>query len=118
MKIGKYELINNEKVERALGEIIKPDGTHDEDVLLAEYDKLGGLIRNQEGSKVKTGSFYDFKNKKPFEKREVFVIFNINGEFVEVPEGKEKPEVVKAAETLEKQKIDKVDKKKKDKKTK
>jgi len=107
MKIKTYELINNEKVERALSKITKEDGSYDKNTLLAEYDKLGGLIRNQEGSKIKIGSFYDFKNKKALKKPKVTLVFNVNGEFVEVPEGKEKPEIIKAAETLEKQKKDK-----------
>ena len=112
MKIGKYELQNSEKVDRALhgtinqsaqkiGGVIKADGSFDDNVLLAEYDRLAGLILNEKGSKVKTGSFYDFEKKKPFDKPQVVLIFNVNGAFVEVKEGEELPEIVKAVEILE-----------------
>ena len=36
-----------------------------EEAILAEYDKIGGLIRTQDGEKVEIGTFYDFTNRKP-----------------------------------------------------
>ncbi len=36
-----------------------------EEAILAEYDKIGGLIRTQDGDKVEIGTFYDFINRKP-----------------------------------------------------
>lgn len=118
-----YELTNPEKVRRALegspsrtgesvGGIQNPDGTYDEALLLAVYDKLGGGIRNANGDIVKNGSFYDFKAKKPREKAEVTLVFRINGQIVEVLEEEEAPAIVKAARVLEKAVKEKVTKKK------
>ena len=118
-----YKLTNPEKVRRvlegnpsrtgeAVGGIMNPDGTWDDDMLLAIYDKLGGGIENAEGSAVVTGSFYDFKAKKPREKAEVMLTFRINGQIVTVPEKDEAPAIVKAAQVLEKQIKEKVSKKK------
>lgn len=110
MQIGKFELVNEEKVERALngtvgqsgivhGGIRKEDGSFDEADLLAEYDKLGGLI--QSGTdKVKTGSFYDFKNRRALAKPNVVFTFFVNGKFVEVKDGVELPGEVKAAKIV------------------
>lgn len=114
MKVGNYILANPDKVERALngtpsgpgsetkGGVANAEGKYDEKELIAEYDRLGGYITDKEGSKVKTGSFYDFKNKQAKEKPEVVLIFRVNGAWVEVPEDKEKPAIVKAAKVLEK----------------
>lgn len=112
-KVKGYTLTNDEKVRRvldgvptrtgeAVGGILQPDGTYDEDLLLALYDKLGGGIRNANGDGVKTGSFYDFKLKKPKETPEVVLTFRINGQVVEVPEQEEAPAIVKAARVVEK----------------
>jgi hypothetical protein len=117
-----YELTNQDKVRRALegspsrtgeavGGIMLPDGTYDDDLLLATYDKMGGGIRKN-GDIVKNGSFYDFRAKKPREKAEVVLTFRINGEIVDVPEKEEVPMIVKAAQTMAKQVKDKVNKKK------
>lgn len=117
-----YELTNQDKVRRALegnpgrggelqGGILLPDGTYDEDLLLATYDKMGGGIRKN-GDVVKTGSFYDFARKAPRTESAVVLTFRINGEVVDVPEEAEAPAIVKAARTLDKQLKDKVTKKK------
>ena len=117
-----YELTNQDKVRRALegspnrtgeatGGILQPDGTYDEDLLLATYDKMGGGIRKN-GDTVKMGSFYDFARKAPREKAQVVLTFRINGEVVDVAEEAEAPAIVKAARTLAKQAKDKVSKKK------
>jgi hypothetical protein len=132
MEIKGFSLINEEKVERALkgtvnslneriGGVIAEDGTYDEGELLAEYDKLGGLI-TRGGDKVKTGSFYDFRNKKALKEPKVVFIYNINGKIVEVEDGKELPGIVKAARMLEQDEEEveeveeKVEKKRKSKK--
>lgn len=118
-----YELTNPEKVRRALegspsrtgesvGGIQNPDGTYDEDLLLAVYDKLGGGIRNANGDVVRNGSFYDFKAKAPRKEAEVMLTFRINGQIVDVPEKEEAPAIVKAARVLEKAVKEKVTKKK------
>ena len=117
-----FELVNEDKVERALngtltpsgdkvGGIAKEDGSYDENELLAEYDKMGGAIR-QGTDKVETGSFYDFKKKKPREKPQVALIFRINGKVVRVVEGEETPNIVKAARILAEDKEEKPKKKK------
>lgn len=118
-----YKLTNPDKVRRvlegspsrtgeAVGGIMNPDGTWDDALLLAMYDKLGGGIENENGDRVVTGSFYDFKAKKPREKAEVMLTFRINGQIVEVPEKEDAPAIVKAARVLEKQIKEKVSKKK------
>lgn len=102
-----FELLNPEKVERALvgtvtrsgalsGGVQAPDGTYDEDALLAEYDRLGGLIRKGD-DKVKMGSFFDFKSRKPREKATPVLEFRINGRVQEVPMDEPLPPVVRAA---------------------
>ena len=110
MNIKGYTLCNPDKVTRALegtplesgnrlGGVAREDGTYDDNELLAEYDKLGGLIRKG-SDKVKTGSFYNFGAKKPREKPKVSFLFRINGKEVEVPDGAELPGIVKAARIL------------------
>jgi hypothetical protein len=115
MNIKGFELVNEEKANRALngtqrgdgtifGGIVREDGTYDDNALLAEYDKLGGLI-TKNGDKVKVGSFYDFKNKRPLKEPKVFFVYTVNNKFVEVEEGVELPGEVKAARILEKEEI-------------
>ena len=118
-KAEAYEFCNPEKVDRALngtlrsgghleGGVKKADGTWDEAELLAEYDKLGGLIKKG-GDSIQTGSFYDFKNRTKREKPEIIFEFRVAGEKVLVPEGRELPGVVKGARLLEEHKKDKED---------
>lgn len=109
MQIGDFTLVNEEKVHRAIygtvtqggmnkggvGEDAKPEA------ILAEYDRLGGYIKKGK-YKVKMGSFYDFKGRKPRSKPEVvFVLRALMGEKVEVKDGESIPLEVKAQETLE-----------------
>lgn len=108
--VREFELVDPIKVDRVLNGTtnnrggltpgIMQNGEFDEDVLLAEYDKIGGLVR-LDGNKVKMGSFYDFRNRKAFEKPEVMLTFKVNGKFVDVPADKELPPIVKAAKMLE-----------------
>ena len=118
-KAGGFDLINPEKVDRALlGEtlssggrgpgLLKEDGTWDEALLLAAYDKLGGLIRKN-GDKVTTGSFYDFQNKKPRLTPKISFAFRVNGKAIEVPDGEELPGLVKAAK-IEKEEAEEAEK--------
>lgn len=129
MEIKGYSLINEEKVERALNGTPKDDsttiggiggGAYREDgvwkregeelnekevdvletALLAEYDKLGGLIKRG-NDKVKTGSFFNLKSKKPFDVPQVMFVYRVNGKLVEIPDGKELPGEVRAAKILE-----------------
>lgn len=111
-ELGGYHLVNPEKVDRAINGVMNPkseriggiadaEGRWDPTKLLPEYDRIGGFITNKDGDKVKTGSFYDFRAKKPRETPEVTLIYQVNGEFVEIPETEEKPMIVKAAKILE-----------------
>lgn len=125
MKIKGYELCNPDKIDRALygnpiskdvdgnpvrkGGVAKEDGSYDENALLSEYDKLGGLIKNDEGSRVLTGSFYDFKKRKPREVPEVKLTFRISvpglaRQVINIDEGERKPDIVRAAQEIEKMK--------------
>lgn len=92
--INGFKLENAAKLERA-ETVVGSDAT----TLLAEYDRLGGLI-TKNGDKVKTGSFYDFEAKKPRAKPKVVFVYTVDGEFVDVPEGEELPGEVRAARTL------------------
>lgn len=56
--VGKFELVNKAKVERAIATV-----GNNEQAILAEYDKLGGFIR-YEGNKVVNGAFFDRKTGK------------------------------------------------------
>jgi len=99
-RVKDFELVNPEKVARALKIVTREDGTYDENELIAQYDKYGGLIRKAT-DKVKMGSFYDFKNKKAKAKPEVVFTYRVNGKIVDVPEGVELPGIVKAVKVLE-----------------
>ena len=74
MKVGEYQLVNDEKLDRAIngnltqgGKLIGGVGLDATDEqILAEYDKLGGLIK-KDGLKVKQGCFWDVEEKKAFE---------------------------------------------------
>lgn len=109
--INQFLLINHEKLDRVLNGSVGregklygglkaqfPDGNIPNDRILAEYDKLGGLIMKGT-SKVKMGSFYDFATRKPKEVPEVVFVFrDIEGDIVELNEGEEIPIEVRAAE--------------------
>lgn len=69
MQIGKYKLEFKPKVERAIAKV----GKDNENAILAEYDKLGGLI-TLNGEKVKRGSFYNVESGKAHTKPKVVVI--------------------------------------------
>lgn len=109
-----YSLENKDKVERALngflngasekvGGVAADDGSYEPEALIAEYDRLGGKI-TRDGDKVKTGSFYDFKARKPHAKPKVALTYLVNGQQVDVPDGEAMPGIVKAARLLEQSK--------------
>lgn len=112
MNINGFELVNSDKVERAINGTVSSKGAMVGGVgeaavpeaILAEYDRLGGLIKKG-GDKVKTGSFFDFKAKAPRDVPEVVFIYNVNGRFVEVPEGQQLPGEVRAAKMLEEEAV-------------
>ena len=62
------------------------------EVLLAAYDRLGGRI-TKDGVLVKTGSFWDFKNKVARKEPEVIFIAKVDGVEVEVEEEEAKEPV-------------------------
>ena len=114
-------LINKEKLDRVIVGVVGREGkvygglgdqANPSDVL-AQYDKLGGLILKN-GNKVKTGCFWDFEKKCPKENPEIIFLFqDIEGNAVEVPEGTEVPIEVKAAEMVKESKGKKLKKPKK-----
>ena len=119
-KLEGYVCVNVAKLDRVINGNMasggKLEGGIGEDApemkILVAYDRLGGLIK-KDGIKVKTGSFYDFENKKARTKPEVMLLFtDVTGKVVEVPEGEALPPAVAAAEFVEKEK----EKAKKDKK--
>jgi len=102
-----YVLVNPEKVRRAAEGSPTSEGTptggvgyEDETALLAQYDRLGGLVRTSEGRKVKTGSFWDFKANKAIAKPAPVLLIKVGDEEVEVPEGEPLPIEAQAAEIL------------------
>lgn len=112
LKIKGYTLANPDKVTRALdgsmnehgvfmGGVRKSDGSYDDAELLAEYDRIGGLVMKGE-DKVATGSFYDFQARKARAEAKVSFEYRVNGELVFVPAEKEKPVKVKAAQAVKK----------------
>lgn len=101
-----YTLVNPDKFERAIngsivdkGRVVGGIGKEaSPEAILAEYDKLGGLIKKGK-HRVKMGSFYDFKNRKPHDKPQVsFVFRDIEGDSIEIPEGEVIPAEVQVAD--------------------
>ena len=88
VRVSQYSLPNLDKVHRAKFGSVGSEGrmfggvgeNASEEALLAEYDRLGGLILDSENRKIAMGSFYDFVNRKPKEVAEV--------ELAELPEAK------------------------------
>lgn len=100
--------MNEDKVRRVIegdvnrqGALAGGIGDKDKALILAHYDRKGGFIKNAAGDKVKMGCFWDFKNNKPFEKPEVILVYRINGQEVEVPEGAPAPLAVRAQRILD-----------------
>lgn len=105
MQIGELELVNPEKVDRAIngsvasnGQLMGGVGPGDKDKILVEYDRLGGYIKKGK-YKVKSGCFYDHRTKKAVPKPEIFLLLrDLNGNEVELPDGEAIPVEVRAAE--------------------
>lgn len=108
MNIKEYTLVNEIKVERAINGTIGSGGTlkggvgkeASDDAKLAEYDRLGGLIKLN-GDTVKKSSFFNFETQQPHAHPHVLLQFTINGKTVEVPAGAELPPLVRAAKAAE-----------------
>lgn len=121
MLVDGYELVNEEKVNRAIegtqtskgetkggvGESKNEDGELvNGPAILAEYDRLGGLIRLN-GDRVKMGCFYDFKNKKPVENPEPLLEFiDVHGNKVVIPASEPLPPAVRAAKAAERGEVE------------
>ncbi len=116
-EINGYECVTADKLERAINGSIGDGGKlqggvgeeASDNEKLAQYDKLGGLILKGK-YKVKMGSFYDFEKGQPKEHPEVILVLkDLEGNVVEIPEGKPLPLEVQAAESIkEKKKIKKL----------
>jgi len=118
MQILGFTIANGEKWDRAVNGTVHREGklsggvgeNATDEVKLAAYDKLGGLVMKGK-NKVKMGAFYDFEKKTPREKPEVVFIFrDLEGTEIEVPEGEELPIEVRAAEMVKAKKVKKVKK--------
>jgi hypothetical protein len=102
MIINGFSLENDEKIDRAIHGTVTEKGQltggvgegASEEAILAEYDRLGGLI-TKEGEKVKNGSFYDYQGKKAREKADVMFVAEIDGDLVDVTE--EEAKAIKVA---------------------
>ncbi|MEK7111945.1 MAG: hypothetical protein AAB875_01320 [Patescibacteria group bacterium] len=117
-KVLEFDLVNDEKLERALHGTLGREsklygGVGDEaepEALLAEYDRLGGLIMKG-GLRVKMGSFYDFEKKQPRPESELAFMADVDGEQCEVTEEEaktlksvqEKKEALKAKKKAKKE---------------
>lgn len=116
--IGKavYNLENEDKVNRAINGSIHGQGQSvggvgdnaSQEEIIAEYDRIGGLITLEKKSgkgvnksyKVKTGSFYDFPKRTVRKSPEVVLsLRGIDGEEVEISQDEEIPVEVQAAES-------------------
>jgi len=94
---------NLEKVDRAVIGVSTSRGRVEgvgEDasakVVIAKYDSLAGFI-TMDGVKVKNGSFFDRRTKKPVNKPKLILLIKVNGEVVEQEVGKEESVIVKVA---------------------
>ncbi len=93
MKVGEYELVNEAKLTRVIdgnmsrgGKTTGGVGVEASDAqILAGYDKLAGLIL-KDGLKVKPGCFWDFDERKPFDKPELSFEVSVDDALVEVTE--------------------------------
>lgn len=106
-EINGFECSNIDKLDRVLNGTVGRAGAavgglgesaleETPEQVLAQYDKLGGLI-TRNGDKVKTGCFWDFKNNKAIAKPKVVLVYRVNGAEVEVADGEEAPLSVRAA---------------------
>lgn len=83
---GNYLLVNNDKLNRAIFGNVGRGGQMEggvgekatPELVIAEYDKLGGLILTKGGEKVENGSFWDFIKKIPRETPKEIIAKNPN----------------------------------------
>lgn len=106
MEIKGFTIVNEEKFNRVINGSLGPKGqlrggvgeNATDEAKLAEYDRLGGLIREGKYN-IKIGSFYDFAKKCAKATPEIIYLFrDYNDKEIEVPKGDAIPLEVKAAE--------------------
>ncbi len=123
MQINEFILQNDEKVNRAIHGVSTRAGVtkggvgeepkDEKDVpawqkaVIAEYDRLGGLIL-KDNAKVKTGCFYDFEKKQPIDKPQIVVIYRVNDKDIEVKDGEPLPLAVRAAKQADEEAAEEV----------
>lgn len=85
IKLGDFQLVNDEKVQRVLDlldGVTKPNeeelrvmglvsAFEKDKAILSLYDRLGGGIRDSKDRKIALGSFWDFKERAPKEHVEI-----------------------------------------------
>lgn len=78
--LGLYVLCNQEKYKRVVDGVVGDKGQMiggigrdaPEEQIIAEYDRLGGLIKTiTTDEKIETGTFWDFQKRKPKENIEI-----------------------------------------------
>ena len=122
--VGEFSLVNDGKLGRVLDGTSSSDGSllkglgkdADHGAIIAAYDKIAGLITGKEGANVKIGCFYDFENKKAFDKPEVIYVFRVGKKSVEVKAGDAVPLEAQAVEAVKKEEVKELKKKAKTKK--
>lgn len=70
---GDFLIVNHEKLDRAINGTPSDHGKNvggvgkdaTPEAILAEYDRLGGLVKTKEGMPIATGAFYDFDHQRP-----------------------------------------------------
>lgn len=70
---GDFLLFSTEKLDRVINGYFGPQGQlinglgkeASAEAIIAEYDRIGGLIKTKDDRKIETGTFYDFENRKP-----------------------------------------------------
>lgn len=112
------KLVNQEKVDRAINGSPTAHGTpqgglkntvgegYTEDQLVAEYDRLGGLI-TKGGRKLQSGCFWDYKKNVAVEQPTLVYEFELEGKIVSFGEDEELPIEIKYKESRKVKKVKK-----------
>lgn len=110
--IDGFVLENADKLERVVMGDMQRNGMvggvgedADPALVLARYDRIAGLI-TKDGTRVKTGSFWDFKANTPRETPEITFVYNIGGDTVEVADPAELGKAIQTLETARNKKAD------------
>lgn len=117
--INGFQLENEEKLNRVVNGVVGRAGVPQgglgvdakPELVLAHYDKLAGYI-TKNGTKVKTGSFWDFKAQQPRATPDIKFIFNVGGDKVEVDDPKNLAEAISTLQEVKTKKETEVKEKK------